>query len=92
MLIQVVQGDITKERVDAIACSTNQFLVFKSGVSLALLTSGGSQIRDEADDVLRRRIQSPTGSVAHTSAGDLDAKHLLHVVGPHNGPSQLGLD
>ena len=67
-------------------------MVFQSGVSLALLTSGSNSIKEDVQRLLRERIQIPTGSVAHTSAGSLDAKHLIHVVGPHNGPSQLGLD
>ena len=67
-------------------------MVFKSGVSAALLKAGGSVIEQEANDILRERKQIPTGTVAITTAGELQAKHLLHVVGPHNGPSQLGLD
>ena len=44
LLLQIVQGDITRERTDAIAASTTQFLEFKSGVSAALLDKGGKII------------------------------------------------
>lgn len=44
LLLQIVQGDITKESTDAIAASTTQFLEFKSGVSAALLAKGGEII------------------------------------------------
>ena len=44
LLLQIVQGDITRESTDAIATSTTQFLEFKSGVSAALLDKGGEII------------------------------------------------
>ena len=44
LLLQIVQGDITRERTDAIVASTTQFLEFKSGVSAALLDKGGEII------------------------------------------------
>lgn len=50
-----MQGDITKERTDAIAASTTQFLEFKSGVSAALVEKGGDVIAEEADAILQER-------------------------------------
>ena len=55
LLIEIVQGDITKEQTDAIASSTTQFLEFKSGVSAALVEKGGQVIAEEADVLLSER-------------------------------------
>lgn len=55
LLIEVVQGDITKEQTDTIASSTTQFLDFKSGVSAALAEKGGDVIGEEANILLAER-------------------------------------
>ena len=80
--IQIVQGDITTEEVDAIVNAANEGLQHGGGVAWAISRKGGSMIQEESDDWIRRH-----GSVSHahpawTSGGLLPAKYVIHAVGP----------
>ncbi len=84
----VIHGDITFEESDSIVCPANNFLQFAGGVALSVLTKGGKCIKEEAEDIVSRKIMIPTGTVEVTTAGRLQAKHIIHVVGPNlNDPS-----
>jgi O-acetyl-ADP-ribose deacetylase (regulator of RNase III) len=80
--IQIVQGDITIETIDAIVNAANEHLQHGGGVAWAISKKGGSVIQKESDDWIRRH-----GSVSHshpvwTSGGLLPAKYIIHAVGP----------
>ena len=80
--ITVVRGDITTQSVDAIVNAANSALMGGGGVDGAILRAGGAR-QLEARRELRDRIGSlPTGQAAATDAGDLDARWVIHVVGP----------
>jgi len=51
--MQVVQGDIIRERTDAIVNPTNQFLEFTHGVGAQVVRHGGIEIQQEADKVIQ---------------------------------------
>ena len=83
-LIEVVQGDITAEHADAIVNAANATLLGGGGVDGAIHRAGGPAIL-EACRELRRTIYVdglPTGWAAATTAGDLDARWVIHTVGP----------
>ena len=78
--LELVVGDITRERVDAIANAANTSLSGGGGVDGAIHRAVGPELMAE----LRRRYAAgtPTGTAVETSAGRLQAKWVLHAVGP----------
>jgi O-acetyl-ADP-ribose deacetylase len=78
--IQLVLGDITQERVDAIANAANEALRGGGGVDGAIHRAAGPGLLDE----LRRRYPdgTPTGTAVATDAHDLPSRWVLHAVGP----------
>ena len=76
--LELVEGDIAKQQVDAIVNAANAQLAGGSGVDGALHRAGGASIAAEC-----RKIGScPTGQAVATTAGMLDAEKLIHAVGP----------
>jgi O-acetyl-ADP-ribose deacetylase (regulator of RNase III) len=76
--LEAVQGDITKETVDAIVNAANEALAPGGGVCGAIHKAGGPSIAEEC----RRIGHCPTGSAVATTAGDLPARWVIHAVGP----------
>ncbi|XP_060785283.1 protein mono-ADP-ribosyltransferase PARP14 isoform X3 [Neoarius graeffei] len=75
--VKVLCGDITKETTDAIVSSTNTNLNLSSGVSGAILKAAGQSVVDECTKL---GVQ-PSDGVVLTKAGNLTAKHIVHMVG-----------
>jgi O-acetyl-ADP-ribose deacetylase (regulator of RNase III) len=81
-ILQIVQGDITTEDVDAIVNAANEHLQHGGGVAWAISKRGGPTIQQESDEWVRKN-----GLVSHahpvwTSGGLLPAKYVIHAVGP----------
>jgi O-acetyl-ADP-ribose deacetylase (regulator of RNase III) len=86
-VLEIVQGDITQQQVDAIVNAANSQLAGGGGVDGAIHRHGGPSIMEET----RRRYPAgcPTGSAVITSAGTLPARYVIHAVGPFwNGGEQ----
>ncbi len=92
-LIELLRGDITLQRVDAVVNAANSQLAGGGGVDGAIHRTAGPSVMVET----RRRYPEgcPTGSAVATAAGDLPVKHIFHAVGPvwrggrGNEPQQL---
>jgi len=80
--IQIVQGDITTENVDAIVNAANEHLQHGGGVAWAISKRGGAAIQKESDDWIRQHGPVPHSRPAWTSGGLLPAKYVIHAVGP----------
>jgi O-acetyl-ADP-ribose deacetylase len=86
--IELQQGDITLQQVDAIVNAANSRLAGGGGVDGAIHRRGGPEIMRDTD--LRHPEGCPTGSAVISTAGRLDAKYVIHAVGPVWGGGQRG--
>ncbi|MGQ1785029.1 O-acetyl-ADP-ribose deacetylase [Saccharicrinis sp. GN24d3] len=82
MKIKVIQGDITKQKADAIVNAANSSLMGGGGVDGAIHRAGGKSILDECMMIRDRQGGCPTGEAVITTAGKLPAKYVIHTVGP----------
>ena len=80
--IQIVQGDITAEQVDAIVNAANEHLQHGGGVAWAISKKGGPAIQKESDAWIRHHGLVSHARPAWTSGGLLPAKYVIHAVGP----------
>lgn len=76
------QGDITREVVDAIVNAANQGLRGGGGVDGAIHRAGGPAIMEECVAIREAQGGCPTGQAVATTAGRLQAKIVVHAVGP----------
>jgi O-acetyl-ADP-ribose deacetylase (regulator of RNase III) len=80
--IQIVQGDISIEEVDAIVNAANEHLQHGGGVAWAISKKGGPAIQKESDAWIRHHGPVPHARPAWTSGGNLPARYVIHAVGP----------
>jgi O-acetyl-ADP-ribose deacetylase (regulator of RNase III) len=82
--IELVVGDITAERVDAIVNAANSSLLGGGGVDGAVHRKGGPAILDECRALRASRFGRglPVGQAVATTAGRLPARWVIHTVGP----------
>jgi O-acetyl-ADP-ribose deacetylase len=73
--LEVVEGDIARLEVDAVANAANDHLWMGAGVAGALKRAGGEEIEREA--VAKGPIAR--GDAVATGAGRLPAKHVVHA-------------
>jgi O-acetyl-ADP-ribose deacetylase (regulator of RNase III) len=82
MIIEVVQGDITKAETDAIVNAANSSLMGGGGVDGAIHRAGGQTILEECREIRKQQGECPTGEAVITTAGNLPSKFIIHTVGP----------
>jgi len=80
--LQIVQGDITTEEVEAIVNAANEHLQHGGGVAWAISRRGGPTIQKESDAWIRTKGTVDHAHPAWTSGGLLPAKYVIHAVGP----------
>ncbi|MDP6782156.1 MAG: O-acetyl-ADP-ribose deacetylase, partial [Dehalococcoidia bacterium] len=87
--LRLLQGDITRERVDTIVNSANSGLMGGGGVDGAIHRAGGPAILEACKRIVRERGRLPAGQAVITTGGLLPARHVVHTVGPvwHGGRS-----
>jgi O-acetyl-ADP-ribose deacetylase (regulator of RNase III) len=88
LTIELQQGDITRQEVDAIVNAANSRLAGGGGVDGAIHRHGGGAILRETDEKYPQGC--PTGSAVISGAGELPAKFVIHAVGPVWSGGQKG--
>ncbi|MEU1038825.1 O-acetyl-ADP-ribose deacetylase [Streptomyces sp. NPDC005551] len=82
--LTLVQGDITRQTVDAVVNAANSSLLGGGGVDGAIHRRGGPAVLAECRRLRASRYGKglPTGRAVATTAGELDARWVIHTVGP----------
>jgi O-acetyl-ADP-ribose deacetylase len=81
MQVSVVRGDITEQQVDVVVNAANRRMRGGGGVDGAIHAAGGPAVL--ADCIRRFPHGLATGQAGWTTAGDLPARWVIHVVGPN---------
>ena len=81
-MIKVVEEDLTAQPVAAIVNAANEHLQHGGGVAAAIVQAGGQMIQSESDQWVAEHGPIRPGQAAITSAGNLRAQYVIHVVGP----------
>lgn len=77
--IRIIKSDIAKVKADAIVNAANEHLAAGSGVCGAIFAAAGHV---ELEKACMKIGHCDTGSAAITPAFNLDAKYIIHAVGP----------
>ncbi|UMG93749.1 macro domain-containing protein [Nocardioides sp. TF02-7] len=86
MEVTVVEGDITRQQVDAIVNAANRRMRGGGGVDGAIHAAGGPAV---LEDCIRRFPDGlATGDAGWTTAGDLPTRWVIHVVGPNHAAGE----
>ena len=86
MDLEIVRGDITTLVVDAVVNAASPRMRGGGGVDGAIHAAGGPAVL--ADCIRRFPHGLPTGQAGWTTAGDLPARWVIHVVGPNRNAGQ----
>lgn len=86
MEVTVVQGDITEQQVDAVVNAANRAMRGGGGVDGAIHRAGGPAVLEDC----KRRFPDglATGDAGWTTAGDMAARWVIHVVGPNHAAGE----
>lgn len=79
-VVELHQGDITAQAVDAIVNAANSALAGGGGVDGAIHRRGGPSIMEETSRLYPQGC--PTGSAVISGAGELPCRFVIHAVGP----------
>ena len=80
-VIEVRQCDITEMDTDAIVNAANAQLILGAGVAGAIKAKGGPRIQEECNAIGGTFV----GGAVITTGGNLQARHVIHAVGPRKG-------
>ena len=73
--LEVIEADVTKLEVDAIANAANTELRHGGGVAGAISRAGGPEVQRESDE----RAPIGLGEAVETTAGEMPARWVIHA-------------
>jgi O-acetyl-ADP-ribose deacetylase len=73
--LEVLQADVTKLEVDAIANAANTRLMHGGGVAGAISRAGGPTVQRESDE----KAPIALGEAVETGAGEMPARYVIHA-------------
>jgi O-acetyl-ADP-ribose deacetylase (regulator of RNase III) len=79
---QLVRGDLTEEKVDAIVNAANAYLQHGGGVAGVIARKGGPKIQQESNRWVQEHGPVLHSEPGYTSAGNLPSRFVFHAVGP----------
>ena len=79
--LELLEGDITEMKTEAIVNAANARLILGGGVAGAIRKKGGPKIQQECNEIGGTFV----GGAVITTAGNLKAKYVIHAVGPRMG-------
>ncbi len=77
-MLELVEGDITRQETEAIVNAANTSFLGGGGVDGAIHRAGGPQILEECKEI----GGCPTAEARITTGGRLPARWVIHTVGP----------
>jgi len=82
--VQILQGDLTREAVDAIVNAANQKLLGGGGVDGAIHRAAGPALLEACRAIpeVQPGVRCPAGEARITAGFELPARHVIHTVGP----------
>jgi O-acetyl-ADP-ribose deacetylase (regulator of RNase III) len=81
-IVTLVQGDITRQAVDAIVNAANSSLLGGGGVDGAIHRAGGPTILEQCKQIRQEQGTCAPGHAVVTTGGNLPAQFVIHTVGP----------
>ena len=73
--LEVIDADVTKLDVDAIANAANTELRHGGGVAAAISRAGGPEVQRESDE----KAPIDLGEAVETTAGEMPARYVIHA-------------
>ena len=81
-IISIQHDDISIQKVDCIVNPANAFLRHGGGIAGSLAKKAGQTFQQESLEFIQSHGPIKEGDAIYTSAGNLNAKYVIHAVGP----------
>ncbi|ULQ59952.1 macro domain-containing protein [Brucepastera parasyntrophica] len=97
MKIDIIQGDITHEKTDAIVNAANPALAGGGGVDGAIHRAAGYDLYEECRQIVHKTGECKPGFAVLTKGYNLLCRYIIHAVGPvwrggNNGEEEILLN